>query len=382
MHVVIVGAGIVGVSVACALAGRGVAVTVLDRDGGKQRGSTAFAPGFVGVYNDAPVLTELARASVDVYRELPAFAPSGGLELATSSAGAETLAERVRSAQRAGLRATLDAPRGLPSFVDDRQVVAVARYDDDGVATPHLLRAQLRAVAESSGAQFVAPAEVVDVRPRGGGWTVRTADGRTLTADQVVLAAGIWGPGLAGMLGRRLPLYPVAHPYVYARPRAPRVDPGPFVRWPEHHVYARAHGDTLGIGSYDHRPVPVAPAALDGGAGLAWDPAFDAPIASAQSRLHPDARFTPAARVNGVFAMTPDNLPFLGPVPGAEGAWIAQAIWVTHAGGAALALSRALCGELALPAALACDRFEDAPAHDLETSALRLYRDIYAHDSV
>lgn len=150
MHVVIVRAGIVGVSLARTLAVRGVRVTVLERDGGEPRGSTAFAPGFVGVYNDAPVPMDLAIASVDAYRDLPAFALSGGVELATSHVGAETLAERVTAAKRAGLRATLDGARNLPSFVDDRAVVAVARYEDDGVTAPRLLRAQVRAAAESS----------------------------------------------------------------------------------------------------------------------------------------------------------------------------------------------------------------------------------------
>lgn len=65
------GAGIVGISLAHALAERGADVTVLDRDPHEPKGSTAFAPGFVGLYNDVPILTELARDSAAVYDTAP-----------------------------------------------------------------------------------------------------------------------------------------------------------------------------------------------------------------------------------------------------------------------------------------------------------------------
>lgn len=48
----------------------------------------------------------------------------------------------------------------------------------------------------------------------------------------------------------------------------------------------------------------------------------------------------PEHRLNGVFAMTPDNLPLLGPVADVPGLWVAEAIWVTYAAGAADALAR------------------------------------------
>jgi glycine/D-amino acid oxidase-like deaminating enzyme len=56
---------------------------------------------------------------------------------------------------------------------------------------------------------------------------------------------------------------------------------------------------------------------------------FDPAVEAAQALLRPEARFTPEHRVNGVFARTPDNLPFLGRHPGMDGVWIAQALWVT-----------------------------------------------------
>ncbi|GII90395.1 NAD(P)/FAD-dependent oxidoreductase [Sinosporangium siamense] len=386
-EVVVIGAGIVGVSLARELAGlAGIRVTVLERDPGEPRGSTTYAPGFVGLYNDAPILTELARASANVYEKADTgFTRAGGLELATSAAGAAEVERRAEAARAAGLPAALLAPGELPGpvtgFVDTEQVVAAAHYPDDGAAVPPLLTAVLRAEAAALGARFVSGQAVTGIE-RGSGTTYVTTDsGERFAADDVVLTGGVWGPSLAGLTGLDLPLFPVAHPYAYSAAGA-RLSAGPFVRWPEHHVYARVHDDRLGIGSYDHPPVLVGQATLAEGASLAWAEDFAPVITSAQRLLRADARFEPEQLVNGVFAMTPDNLPFLGPHPTLPGVWIAQAIWVTHAAGAASRLAGALAHDAAPPPELAVDRFDAHHHDDLRTAALRLYRDIYANDAV
>lgn len=384
-EVVVIGGGIVGVSVARELALRpGYRVTVVERDGDTPLGSTAFAPGFVGLYNDAPILTDLAKASAAIYRSVAVgFSQVGGLELATSEAGAEDVVRRSGAARAAGLDARLlakgELPEAVATFVDSRQVLEAAYCGVDAVTEPAALASALRAQAADRGVRFVR-GEVVAIDAVGNQVATVTSTGERFVADDVVLAAGIWGGGLAERVGLSLPLIPVAHPYVYSAPDR-RLGAGPFVRWPEHHVYARVHGTSLGIGSYDHRPVPVEPQALEGGAGLRWDPAFDPVIESAQELLRPEARFAADRRINGVFAMTPDNLPFLGRHPDLPGVWLAQAIWVTHAAGAAARLVDAMAGDRILPEELAVDRFAGRAADELKVAALRLYRDIYANDS-
>lgn len=382
--VVVIGAGIVGTSLARELAARGVEVTVLDRDAEEPWGSTRFAPGFVGLYNDSSILTELARDSAEVYATVGrGFRRSGGLEIATSDPGVAEVERRVRAAQAAGLRAELldaaDLPATVRSFVDRGQVRAAGHFLDDASADVDVLMEAMRAEARSHGAEFVPGAEVVGVDARSTGVTVVTHAGDRFVADDVVLAGGVWGPTLAAETGIDLPLFPVAHPYVYDDP-AEGWSAGPFVRWPEHHVYARVHGDRLGIGTYDHRPVPVSQEELGHGAGLAWSDGLDPAVDAAQALLRPEARFAPERRVNGVFAMTPDNLPFVGRHPEVDTVWIAQALWVTHAAGAAAMLAEALTTDRALPPELGVARFAGTDLAILRERALRLYRDIYAND--
>lgn len=384
-EVVVVGSGIVGISLAHFLAARGVGVTVLDRDQGVARGSTTFAPGFIGLYNDVPLLTELARDTASLYGTIgDGFRRSGGLELATSDAGAAEVERRVDAARSAGLRAELLPASGLPdtvtSYVDAGQVRVAGHFLDDASVDVGVLGPALRAEGIARGAKFLAGQEVVGVERRGSGIVVITAAGTCVSADDVVLAGGVWGPGLTALTGLDLPLFPVAHPYVYDGPAA-IWSTGPFVRWPEHHVYSRIHGDRLGIGTYDHRPVPVSQDELAAGAGLEWSAEFDSAVEAAQGLLRPEVRFTPERRINGVFAMTPDNLPFLGRHPGMEGVWIAQALWVTHAAGASRMLTEAMFDGLEVVQEFDPARFAGTDAAMLEDSALRLYRDIYANDA-
>ncbi|WP_309082326.1 FAD-binding oxidoreductase [Zhihengliuella sp.] len=384
-EVVIVGSGIVGISLAHALAAKGLSVTVLDRDRGTPRGSTAFAPGFIGLYNDVALLTELARDTASLYDTIgDGFRRTGGLELATSDAGAAEVERRVETARSAGLRADLLPASGLPdtvtSYVDAGQVRVAGHFLDDASADVGVIGPALRAEALARGAKFLSGQEVVGCERQGSGIAVVTAAGDCFSADDVVLAGGVWGPDLTALTGLDLPLFPVAHPYVYDGPAA-AWSTGPFVRWPEHHVYSRIHGDRLGIGTYDHHPVPVNQDGLAAGAGLEWSAEFDPAVEAAQGLLRPEARFTPERRINGVFAMTPDNLPFLGRHPSMEGVWIAQALWVTHAAGASRMLTEAMLDGLEIVQELDPARFAGTDAAMLKDSALRLYRDIYANDA-
>jgi hypothetical protein len=158
-------------------------------------------------------------------------------------------------------------------------------------------------------------------------------------------------------------------------------------------VYARFHGHRYGLGSYDHAPIHIKhPAAT---ASEPWPSttfggviakaartkiaanAELANLASLNSSHHPGDDFK---LINGVFSVTPDNLPLLGPVPGVQGLWLAAAIWVTHAAGSARLLLRMLRREpydADMAHALDPARFRDGDVGVLHETALRQYNDIY-----
>lgn len=64
---------------------------------------------------------------------------------------------------------------------------------------------------------------------------------------------------------------------------------------------------------------------------------FDETLHRAYALLPNRNLFDGGSAFNGVFAVTPDNMPFAGKVDvdGLQGLWVAAAVWVTHAAGTA-----------------------------------------------
>lgn len=391
-RVVVVGGGVAGSAVAAELSGRaGLEVTVVERaPAGRLVGSTGHAPGFVGLLGEAPVLTQLARLSAQIYAGLRAhgkqgFDRVGGLEVAQTPTAWEQLERRAGMAAHAGLPARLLGPRETvqqaPDLVDPDGCVGGLLFEHDGTARARIITAALREQAASAGVRFLHDADVLAIDADGPGPLAVRTDEHELPADDVVLACGIWGQQVAALAGVLLPLVPVAHPYVHGPVHPPTSARSPFVRWPEHHVYARDHGDRLGLGSYDHIPTAVQVEQFGQGAELPWPPEFDAVVDRALGLLPAARRFTVDSRLNGVFAMTADNQPLLGPVAAVPGLWVTQALWVTHAAGAARCLAQIMTDDVPQVDgldALRPDRFADQPEDRLREQSLRLYRDIYA----
>jgi glycine/D-amino acid oxidase-like deaminating enzyme len=390
-RITVIGAGIVGSLVALRLAeSDGCTVTVLEAGAaGRMPGSTGHAPGFMGLLNESPLATELARRSADSYAAMSregrrGFDRVGGIEVAVSEPALPDLRRRAALAAERGLSAKVLGSREIadraPDLIEAGSCLGGVFYADDGTARADLITTEAREQAIRAGAQFVYDTAVSGIETDGARVNRVETASRAYQADDVVLACGIWGSKVASLADLTLPLLPVAHPYVYGPPN--QTGRGtPFVRWPERHVYARHHDDRIGLGTYDHEPQAVDVATLGREAEQPW-PAdlFDAAVNAGLQLLPSHSRFRPEQRLNGLFLMTPDNLPLLGATKHLGGCWIAEAIWVTHAGGAAEALTDVIVGRTPHVAIddLNPDRFDGHHEADLHGDALRLYRDIYA----
>ncbi|KAL2819207.1 FAD dependent oxidoreductase [Aspergillus granulosus] len=385
--IVIIGGGIVGSALAYFLttSGDGKKVTVIDRTFAQLKGSTGCAPGFVGQFNESEVLTRLAKDSVKEYLKIPGgFDPVGGLEVATSNAGLERLNWRLTTAKERGLKAkiisALEAAELAPDLVKPNNVAAL-HFPEDGTANATVIAAFFQSEARTKGAELC-EAEVNEIHRANGRVTGVTTSAGFIEAPTIILATGIWTPSLADF-DIPVPVIPVAHPYMYGGHHEPKSYKSPFVRYPEYHVYARDHGAFFGLGSYDHKPLAEQP---KGTAVGNWVEEFDATLDRALKLIPEKTELAAREKFNGIFSMTPDNMPLVGEIPVAKGLYVAAAVWVTHAAGSAKFLTRMLRGEpvdAGVQKALDPTRFQGRDLESLKRESLLCYNSIYStHESL
>lgn len=397
--IIIVGAGIVGSALAAYLSEDKSAgpILLIDRSFSEILGSTSYAPGFLGQYNESSVLTKLAVDSLNEYDRFPeVFQRVGGLEMASTDDGIDKLRDRFTKAQHAGLSARFlageDMSSVVPAFADRQSFKEALYFDTDGVADPKVLCQMYRDLAKQNGVKNMEASIKDIVIENSSVQGVRTDTGDIVRAKSVIYATGIWTSSLLQeAVQMPVPNVPVSHPYVYTGEEEAR-NQSPFCRWPEDHVYARDHGNRYGIGSYAHPPVHVK--SLDSTASKEWPQSeFAHVIAHAiASKVSSTSKLGELAdvktlsddhntkKINGIFSVTPDNLPLLGHIPGVNNLWLATGIWITHAAGCARLLTRMVRGEEhdeSIARALDPARFVEGDARELEATALRQYNDIY-----
>ena len=215
MKVIIIGAGVLGVSVARQLAVAGEDVLLLDQWGaGTGTTATTFAWINSSRKHD-PDYHRLNLAGMEEHARLagqlpgaPSYFPSGALQWADSSSE-QWLAGNVERLQSLGYPAHWVSPEEAARISGDLRIPAtatsIAHFPSEGYVLPDLFVANLLADAKRHGATCV-PGEVVAIDDRPDGVSVTLAGGEGLTGDRVVLAAGRWTQRLAARAGIDIPM--------------------------------------------------------------------------------------------------------------------------------------------------------------------------------
>jgi glycine cleavage system aminomethyltransferase T/glycine/D-amino acid oxidase-like deaminating enzyme len=364
--IVIIGAGIVGCSVAWSLMQRGRAdIVVLDQGALPETGgSTSHAPGLMFSTSSSRAMTHLAQRTIEIYSSLqhedgPCYHTVGSLEISTSEARQRDLRRKLGWAQSWGnddarLLSPDEVLRLVP-IMDVSTIHGALHVPRDGLGKAvRVCDAMMREVRQCKAGEFFGHIEVRNIEVRNGRvQAVETSIGK-IKADTVLICAGIWGPRVARMAGISIPLVPVQHQYTRTSPLKElkgetREIVQPIVRHQDADLYFRQHYDCYGAGSYDHEPQIVEPddiRVLAPGMGAAQRPFtpsdFEAAWREAQ-RIFPALKTTAMrGAFNGMFSFTPDGMPVLGESK-VRGLWTAEAIWVTHGGGTGELMANWIC---------------------------------------
>jgi glycine oxidase len=195
-HVIIVGAGIVGLLCALRLAREGARVTVLESDPDDldvfRAGASAAAAGMLAPFDaGARPHADLALASFDLWRSLAPGAPwagdvrfDGAVIACADEQDAAALQARVMMAGRRVSALTRGQTRKRLGIALDYAVCV----EDEGVADPIAVLTGLKAQLRALGVKLAYDQDVARVTPA----SAHTFTGEDYEADHVLLAPGVW----------------------------------------------------------------------------------------------------------------------------------------------------------------------------------------------
>ncbi len=360
-RLVIVGSGIVGASAAYHLTKMGWRdIMVLDQGHPHQNaGSTSHAPGGVVPLSHSMQMTRFAAYSSKLFSQLTpyredmhTFHPVGQMEIAISQERWVDLKRLHGEAKSFGMEAHLLSPSEMkamvPTFNEDALVGCVYTPEGAMVAAWHVSAALARDAMATGGAEFIGNTEVTKLDVKNGkitGVSTNNPEMPYIACEQVLLCTNIWGPVLTEEYGIRLPFMGYEHQYVITKPLEglSEYDPTnkddettyPIMRELDSAMYYRKHWDQIGIGSYQHAPLTVAPREVGATAMRDFTPEhFAEPWKQAQHVMPilktADPEFHHA--FNGIFAFPVDGYPMLGETT-INGLWTAIGSWITHSGG-------------------------------------------------
>jgi len=364
---VIVGAGIVGNSLACHLAKLGWRDLVLIDKGPMPNpgGSTGHASNFIFPIEYSKMMMELTRDSTEQYKELGVYTESGGIEVARTQDRMQELRRRCTAARAWGIPAQILTPaeiKKLVPYLDESVILGGAHFPTVGVVDSLRAGTLMRERAQQLGALHVlAGAEVLGISTAADGRVsgVRTSKG-DIETDVCAICCGVWSPRIAAMAGARIPLTPIVHQMISVGPIELFADTAgeieyPIVRDVDTNMYERQHGGDMEVGSYAHRPIIVRPDDIPSIEEAVLSPTempftqddFDPQLLHAlelMPDLLGDERAGIRYAINGLISMTPDGHPALGETPEVPGLWAVAASWIKEGPGIGRAVAEWMSG--------------------------------------
>lgn len=337
--IIVLGAGIVGSCTAYHLAEAGASVTLVERShpaGGPSGRSSAILHAFYLL----PELSQLAIRGTDLLKALPEIAGEGrfvsevGMMWVCGAANVAPWTAAVERIRTEGAPLELLSPQefadAAPGFSTDGVALAVWEpgygYADAYGATNAFARA-----ARARGARLRLDSEAVRLIRRGDRvHGVELADGSMLEAETVVLAAGPWTRRMLATIGLDLPLHIERHPMAVLEANGQARKVMPFA-WCDDVLcnYGRPDGDG----------VILAGSWAGGGTGVRHASALRPRRAGDPDNYMEGVEEAEAVEIvetfgprlpallelglrpgyAGLYDMSPDDLPVVGPMPGVDG---------------------------------------------------------------
>jgi sarcosine oxidase, subunit beta len=331
-EVVVVGAGVVGASVAYHLAARGCTdVVVLDRGAQPGAGSTGRATGGFRSQFGSAVNVRLSLLSRDKLRRFadelgvdPGYRPRGYLFLARSPAAMAALRAARRVQQAEGFHETVevtpDQIRRLNPALRTDDLLGGTFGPDDGFLRPlEVLRGYAEGAARL-GVRFRYGEPVQAFRRQGGRLAAAVTPAGEIAAGSFVNAAGAWAAGVGRLAGAEVPVTPLRRQVAITLPTD---------LLPEHMPMTIIADDGFHLRVRDGRILLLWPD--EPANGDPWDTSVqDGWVNEVVRRAHERLPCLRAAQIDrercwaGLYEMSPDRHALLGRAPEVENLFLAN----------------------------------------------------------
>jgi len=234
-EIVIVGGGVIGLSIAYHLARRGMTDVVVVEKGYLAEGASGRNGGGVRQQWSTEINIRLMQESVELCRRFAVdlgvnvwFRQGGYLFLARSAKEVARLEKNIDLQNRCGVKTRMLEPREARDIVPELELAGIvgASYNpSDGILFPWPFLWGYARQAAAMGARIFTQTAVNGLEPQeGGGYTVHTARG-SIRARRLINATGAWSPKLAAMLGVDVPTWPIRHEICSSEPLKPFLRP-------------------------------------------------------------------------------------------------------------------------------------------------------------
>src|SRR5437879_1550891 len=329
--VVIIGGGIVGSSIAYHLTTAGCRnVVVLERESHQGKGSTGKSMGGVRAQFSTTVNIQMSLFSIPFLSRFEedlgypsGYRAQGYLFVATTAKHLEYLRTNYDRQIAAGLTTvsllkTDDIVRLVPQLSGD-DIIGGSFCSTDGFVDPYSVMTGFMMRAAENGARLWRDAEVTGIELQDGAVAaVRTTKG-TIATSIAVNAAGAWAASVAKFVGLDLPVQPLRRMLVPTEPFDEFPHTAPMIIDMSTGFHFRPEGRGFLFAWNDPEETP--------GYKLNFEPSFIEKIlvhAADRVPCFEHVEVNPKRAWAGLYEMTPDHHPIIGPAPGIKGFYLAN----------------------------------------------------------
>ncbi len=355
--VVVVGGGVVGVSVLYHLAKKGWDDVVLVERKELTSGSTWHAAGLLPLFNMSYSVGQLHKYAVNFYKTLEeetgqnvGFSVVSNIRLATTQDRMDEYHQYAAVAKTIGVKVNFLTPKEVKEIwplCNTEGLIGAIQHPEDGYIQPADLTQALAKGARDKGAEIYRNTNVTDINQlENEMWVVETDKGN-IECEHVISCTGNFARQTGKMVDLDIPVIPVEHQYIVTEPH-PEIQKRKEQGLPEMGVlrdsdsswYMREERGGLILGPYEKG----APACyVDGPSQNSEFELFQEDIERIEPHIESAIHRVPVFGevgvkkvYNGAICYTPDGSPIVGPAWGLKNFWINEghSFGITAAGGA------------------------------------------------